>query len=426
MRELKKVWIFGAIALLIFSFAMPEKAAAQSRYRVSMQTFYDELAPYGSWVYNRDYGYVWLPDTGPNFQPYATRGHWVMTEYGNTWVSDYDWGWAPFHYGRWFYDDFYGWAWVPGTEWGPAWVNWRSGGGYYGWAPLGPGVNINVSVNIPMRHWVFVPQRYITSPRIYSYYIPRARVINIYNRCDVIDNVYRAHDRTYVYGPRHQELERVTRQRVPVYRVENSTRPGRYEVGRNAIGVYRPEVDNSRQEPTRPPRVTDNRREELRQERMLENRRATSPESERYENYRRSRTYPQQGMEQERTSQMERTTPGRETDRTTIREEYSRPSRSNSSDYRQPSPEVRPARQRSADVPQRMQERQEMQQRTPAAPLQRNAPRSRDMYQQGQQQQQTQPSLQRPSPQERPQRQRVPQQEHATPATEGRGSRNQR
>lgn len=31
-----------------------------------------------------------------------------------------------------------GWVWVPGVEWAPAWVSWRVGGGYIGWAPLPP------------------------------------------------------------------------------------------------------------------------------------------------------------------------------------------------------------------------------------------------------------------------------------------------
>ena len=31
-----------------------------------------------------------------------------------------------------------GWCWIPGTTWGPAWVNWRWGGGYVGWAPMAP------------------------------------------------------------------------------------------------------------------------------------------------------------------------------------------------------------------------------------------------------------------------------------------------
>ncbi|MGC3947112.1 MAG: hypothetical protein QM762_21770 [Chryseolinea sp.] len=97
---------------------------------------YDELQPYGTWIDHGRYGYVWMPNAASYFVPYGTNGYWVQTSYGNTWVSNYNWGWAPFHYGRWFYDDFYGWSRVPDTTWGPAWVTWRSGGGYYGWAPL--------------------------------------------------------------------------------------------------------------------------------------------------------------------------------------------------------------------------------------------------------------------------------------------------
>lgn len=61
-----------------------------------------------------------------------------MTEYGWTWVSDWDWGWAPFHFGRWAVMTGLGWGWVPGTQWGPAWVSWRAGGGFVGWAALPP------------------------------------------------------------------------------------------------------------------------------------------------------------------------------------------------------------------------------------------------------------------------------------------------
>ncbi|HMI67458.1 MAG TPA: DUF6600 domain-containing protein, partial [Cyclobacteriaceae bacterium] len=96
---------------------------------VSLQLFYDQLSPYGTWVSYRDYGYAWIPNAGPDFYPYATQGHWVFTDIGWTWYSNYSWGWAPFHYGRWSYDDYYGWLWVPDTEWSPAWVMWRSGGG---------------------------------------------------------------------------------------------------------------------------------------------------------------------------------------------------------------------------------------------------------------------------------------------------------
>ena len=97
--------------------------------------------------------------------------------YGWTWASDYNWGWAPFHYGRWLYDDAYGWMWVPGYEWAPAWVSWRNGGGCYGWAPLGPGGNFDISIGsrIPYNYWAFVPHRYINNPRINNYYINQGK-----------------------------------------------------------------------------------------------------------------------------------------------------------------------------------------------------------------------------------------------------------
>ena len=205
--------------------------------------FYGDLAPYGQWVQTPEYGRVWIPNAGSDFQPYASNGHWVVTEWGNTWVSDYDWGWAPFHYGRWYRDPYRGWAWVPGYDWGPAWVSWRSGGGYYGWAPLGPGVNINV--NIPAPYWVFVPQTYITHPRPYDYCVPRPRVVNIYQQTTIINNVYQANNRSYAYGPRREEIESVTRRSVPVYQVENTGRPGRATVRENSVGIYRPDMNGS-------------------------------------------------------------------------------------------------------------------------------------------------------------------------------------
>ncbi len=102
--------------------------------------FQTALAPYGGWDYDSSYGYVWSPSAsivGAGFSPYATGGHLALTEYGWTWVSDWNWGWAPFHYGRWI-TRAGRWSWVPGSMWGPAWVSWRSGGGYVGWSPLPP------------------------------------------------------------------------------------------------------------------------------------------------------------------------------------------------------------------------------------------------------------------------------------------------
>ncbi len=245
MGILKTMHIVGVIAVLALAPNITQKAVAQPGVSIPVQTFYNELAPYGQWVPSQAYGSVWLPNAGPDFQPYATDGHWVVTEFGNTWVSDYPWGWAPFHYGRWYFDSQYGWAWVPGSDWGPAWVSWRSGGGYYGWAPLGPGYDINVNINIPAPYWTFVPQIYITSPYLYSYRVARPSVINIYQNTTYINNIYRSNNRAYVYGPPRGDIERITRRSVPVYRIDQMDRPGRSVVGNGSVGFYRPDGQSS-------------------------------------------------------------------------------------------------------------------------------------------------------------------------------------
>ena len=237
---LNKLTITSLFALLAFGVFFAQPLSAQPGYSVPVDAFYGELAPYGQWTNYPGYGNAWIPNAGPDFQPYATGGHWVMTEYGNTWVSDYDWGWAPFHYGRWLYDPGYGgWLWLPDTEWAPAWVSWRSGGGYYGWAPLGPGVNINI--NIPAPYWTFVPQVYITSPNLYGYYVPRNRANYIYQNTTYINNVYQYNNRSFNYGPPRRDIERATRRNVQVYRIEQLNRPGRSVVGNGSVGFYRPD-----------------------------------------------------------------------------------------------------------------------------------------------------------------------------------------
>ena len=113
-------------------------AAAQET--IDIDTFYDELAPYGEWVWHPRFGYVWLPETSRRaWRPY-TVGRWTYTdEYGWYWDSNEPFAWAVYHYGRWGYDEDYGWFWVPGDTWAPAWVQWRYSDDYVGWAPVGPG-----------------------------------------------------------------------------------------------------------------------------------------------------------------------------------------------------------------------------------------------------------------------------------------------
>jgi hypothetical protein len=257
MKILNKIWGISLLALLLIAVA-PHTSKAQDEY-ISEQDFYDELAPYGTWVYDSQYGDVWVPDVAEDFSPYRTRGHWVLTEYGNTWVSDYPWGWATFHYGRWRYDDFYGWEWIPGYEWAPAWVSWRHGGGYYGWAPLTPGISISLSFGssyrVPDSYWAFAPEAYINRPNIYNYYVPHTRVVNIIRNTTVVNNTYVNGDRRYIAGPRAVDIQRYTHQRPRVYAINNASRPGAINVQNNAVNIFRPAV--KRGGDARPQRVVD-------------------------------------------------------------------------------------------------------------------------------------------------------------------------
>lgn len=210
---------------------------------VSLQTFYDELSPYGTWINDPEYGYVWRPDVDQaEFRPYYTNGRWAMTEYGNTWVSNYDWGWAPFHYGRWIYNRYNNWVWIPDTVWGPAWVSWRSGGGYYGWAPMGPSINININIGrryvMPDFCWNFIPERHIYYNSYPRYYSGRNRVY-IQNTV-IINNTYVRNNRTYYSGPRVDDVRRATNQNVTIYNVSRTNRTGGNRIENNTVNVYAP------------------------------------------------------------------------------------------------------------------------------------------------------------------------------------------
>ena len=119
--------------------ALEPQSAPTSQTTDSYSIFYTELEPYGDWIETGDYGYVYRPHQAANsrWRPY-TNGRWVYTDAGWTWISDEPFGWATYHYGRWTRLRGVGWVWVPGNEWAPAWVSWRKGVQYVGWAPLPP------------------------------------------------------------------------------------------------------------------------------------------------------------------------------------------------------------------------------------------------------------------------------------------------
>jgi hypothetical protein len=92
------------------------------------------------------------------------------------------------------YDPVHTWVWIPGIEWAPAWVSWRVGGGYIGWAPLAP-----VHVRVAAPHFVFVDVHRFREPLR-----PSTVIVNnttIIQKTTVINNIKRETRRLDGAGP---------------------------------------------------------------------------------------------------------------------------------------------------------------------------------------------------------------------------------
>jgi len=193
-------------------------AAAQvAKADVSVDFFYNNLSG-GNWIEVGDYGYCWQPDvavSSSDWRPYAD-GYWAYTDEGWTWVSYEDFGWATYHYGRWAHLSDAGWVWVPGRdqdmEWGPAWVSWRTGGDYVGWAPLPPtgervyegrdiSGHVDVDFDIGPDYYNFVDVRYIGEPVLRERIIARGQNVNYINQTVNVTNITYKNKVVYNYGP---------------------------------------------------------------------------------------------------------------------------------------------------------------------------------------------------------------------------------
>ena len=181
------------------------------------------LEQYGMWRPHPRFGEVWVPMGVPaDWRPYE-YGHWVYTdEWGWYWVSDdveADWGWVVFHYGRWAFERGTGWFWIPGDEWGPAWVNWRYGDEYAGWAPLPPDELIEPYEAEPA-YWIFVPTRFVAAPRLQTYFVPVYRRPFILRQTNIVNRTVPVQGRLGVNpGISPAFIARVNGAPVATYRV---------------------------------------------------------------------------------------------------------------------------------------------------------------------------------------------------------------
>ncbi|MCD0472470.1 DUF6600 domain-containing protein [Flavobacterium sp. JAS] len=248
MKATAKFFILLLAVNLVILIA-PQRATAQVS--INFQIFYDDLSPYGDWINSPEYGYAWVPGMSSAFIPYRTNGHWVFTNVGWTWVSNYSWGWAPFHYGRWYYDSYYGWIWVPGYEWSPAWVIWRRSEGYYGWAPIGPGISITIAYGsgyrLPYNYWTCVRDRDFGRTDIYNHYVSSSNNVTIIKNSTVINNM-RSDNATrvrYNAGPDRTEVQKRTGRTISSVTLRERKSPGQ-NLNKKELQLYRPQVEKNR------------------------------------------------------------------------------------------------------------------------------------------------------------------------------------
>ncbi len=248
---------FIAALLLLAGPAMlgPAPAVAGRADLVDVSIFYEDLNEGGDWFEHPRHGYVWSPDVDRSWRPYS-RGRWIYTsEYGWFWDSDEPFGWAVYHYGRWGFDEADGWYWVPGRRWGPAWVAWRYGDEYAGWAPLPPGavwsaelgIVYNNDFHVSVRYdpfWIFVRPRYITYYNPYRFARPRNRYRSIFRHTRPAAGIVYVNGRIFFrgIGPRH--YHRIARRSLRRTRVHfhHDSRPHKRRAGskHGPVRVFRP------------------------------------------------------------------------------------------------------------------------------------------------------------------------------------------
>ncbi len=225
------------LAVTILALFLPALRQAEAGADVSIDFFYDNVGSDGSWVEVADYGYCWQPAvavSNAKWRPYSD-GYWVYTDVGWTWVSYEDFGWATYHYGRWVRLRDRGWFWVPGREWGPAWVSWRTGGDYVGWAPLPPrgrgdfddsrpiNGHVDVEFDIGPSYYNFVEVRYIGEPVLRERIVePHLNVTYISHTVNVTNITY-TNSVVYNYGPDYDTVSRYSMRPVRRMRLERET-----------------------------------------------------------------------------------------------------------------------------------------------------------------------------------------------------------
>jgi len=231
----------------------PEEMAPQPDYSTeiyppvadnSYASFYDPLAPYGTWIDVAGYGPCWQPTVvivNPDWQPYCNGGHWAYTEYG--------------------------WCWVPGNVWGPSWVCWRYNGNYCGWAPLPPASAYHAGVGLTYHgqhvsggfgfglsagSYTFVHTSHFTDRHVNRYALPHQQAAQVYNQTVTSATIVGNSTRVFNRGIPVARVEMATHAQIRPLNIRDANGPGavstrgeRLEANRQTLSVYRPQFPQS-------------------------------------------------------------------------------------------------------------------------------------------------------------------------------------
>jgi hypothetical protein len=246
---------------------VPQAQVAPPSVDLNISFFYDALAPYGRWIMIEG-DWCWQPTAAMvsvEWSPYYSQGRWVYTDWGWCWVSDYSWGWAPFHYGRWFRDPRYGWVWWPDYEWGPAWVAWRYGGDYWGWAPLPRHIRYDHhdhgfyhgkkrlprghTFDLTVKDFFFVTLEHLADPRPWVHIVPPKRAADIYKKTAFDPEGFGdKNGKFFNRGPLAEAVAKASKKPVvPVTIINQDIRPGqpitKDKLMPNGLEIYSPKIE---------------------------------------------------------------------------------------------------------------------------------------------------------------------------------------
>lgn len=256
-----------------------EAQAAPSPDNLNISFFFDVLAPYGRWMMI-DGDWCWQPTAAMvsiEWSPYYNQGHWVYTDWGWCWVSDYSWGWAPFHYGRWFRHPRYGWLWWPDYEWGPAWVAWRYGGDYWGWAPLPRHIRYDhyshgyyhgkkrlprsYTFELTVNDFFFVRLEHLADPRPWVHIIPPKRASDIYKKTSFDPEGFGdKNGRFFNRGPLAEAVAKASKKPVnPITIINRELKPGqpitKDKLTPGGLEIYSPRIEPKTPRPPVQPKI---------------------------------------------------------------------------------------------------------------------------------------------------------------------------